>query len=122
MPVQYILANLLANTEAAVGAILLDDTGETVDLACSEVAPADLQIVGAYLGIYLRQMSATLSEGSLGRPRLVHIERDGMHLHLTTLPDGYFLALLQRTPAVVGAARAGLARAADELRREIFQT
>ncbi len=121
MPVQYILANLLANTEDALGAILLDDTGETVDLAGAEVAPLDLRIVGAYLGIYLRQMSAILADSSLGRPRLVHIEREAMHVHLTTLPDGYYLALLQRSPSLVGSARAGLARAAAELRREIFE-
>ena len=36
MPFQYTLANLLAENEGALGVLFLDETGETVDLACAE--------------------------------------------------------------------------------------
>jgi hypothetical protein len=47
MVFQFILANLLANNDRAVGVLFLDGTGETVDLACSEFTPYDMRIVGA---------------------------------------------------------------------------
>lgn len=54
MPFQYILANLLAHNDGAVGVLFLDDTGETVDFACSDYSPYQMRVVGAYVGIYLR--------------------------------------------------------------------
>ena len=33
MPFQYVLANLLAKNEGAVGVLFLDDSGETIDLS-----------------------------------------------------------------------------------------
>ena len=39
MPFHYILANLIANNEGSVGALFLDPTGETIDLACTEITP-----------------------------------------------------------------------------------
>lgn len=120
MPFQYVLANLLAKSEGAVGALLLDDTGETVDIACSELPPFDVKLIGAYLGIYLKHASQILEGSSMGDLRVLHIERDRLHLQIATLPDGYFLALVQRRPAPVAAARGRLLRAAEELRAEVF--
>ncbi len=120
MPFQYILANLLAQNRDAVGVIFLDDNGEAVDFAAAELAPFDLQLVGAQMGIYLRRIRAVTAASALGDPDLVHVERDGLHLHAVSLPDGYLLALLQRRPALVATARASLRRAARELRREVF--
>lgn len=121
MPFQYILANLLAANDGAAGVLFLDDSGETVDLACSEHAtPYDLRVMGAYLGIYLRQIENVAEAGRLGVPRMIHIERGGLHVYAAPLPDGYHVALVQRPPALVARARQSLHQAADQLRREFF--
>ena len=118
---QYVLANLLAANEGAVGVLFLDGTGETVDLACSDFGHYEMRVIGAYLGIYLRQLDRFLDRGAdLGRPRMIHIEKRAVHIYAMPLPDGYYLALVQRHPALVARAKKTLAQAVDELRRELF--
>ncbi|MEO8504329.1 MAG: hypothetical protein ABI609_10575 [Acidobacteriota bacterium] len=118
----YVLANLLANNEHAVGALFLDDSGETVGMACADFTPYQMRIVGAYLGIYLRQLDRFFDGAALGSAKLIHIEKQGLHIHALLLPDGYYLALIQRRPSLVARARAALADAGSQLRRELFDT
>lgn len=121
---QYVLANLLAANEGAVGVLFLDGTGETVDLACSDFGHYEMRVIGAYLGIYLRQLDRFLANGGngadLGRPRMIHIEKRAVHIYAMALPDGYYLALVQRHPALVARARQTLEQAVDQLRSELF--
>jgi hypothetical protein len=118
----YVLANLLANNQHAVGALFLDDSGETVGMACAEFTPYQMRVMGAYLGIYLRQLDRFFHRTDLGAPELIHIEKHGLHVHALALPDGYFLALVQRRPALVAHARATLTDAGQQLRHELFDT
>lgn len=121
MPFQYILANLLAASDGAVGVIFIDDQGETVDLACADVTtPYDLRVMGAYLGIYLRHVEDVVSSAGLGEPRMIHIERSGLHIFANPLPDGYHVALVQGQPALVAHARRGLSVAAKQLADQLF--
>jgi hypothetical protein len=120
LPYHYILGNLLSRNDGAVGVLFLDDSGETVDLACSEYTPYQMRVVGAYFGIYLRQLERFLAGADLGVPRLVHVEKDALHFHAMALPEGYYLVLVQRQPALVALARESLIDAADHLRRELF--
>ncbi len=120
MPFQYTLANLVAANEGTIAVIFLDETGETVDLACADYTPFEMKIIGAYLGIYLRQFAILNESGSLGQVEVMHIERDEVHLFAMPLADGYFLALIQRRPAVVGRTLRSLRAACDEIMDEIF--
>ena len=120
MVFQYVLANLLANNDQALGALFLDGSGETVDLACAEFSPYEMRVIGAYLGIYLRQLEKVLANNDLGEPRMIHIEKKAMHIYVVPLPDGYHLALVQRHPALVGRARESLNEAVEQLKRELF--
>lgn len=120
MPFQYTLANLLAANEGAIAVLFLDDSGEVVDLACADRSPYQMKVLGAYVGIYLRQLGSVLAKADLGSPELLHIEKDRLHLFAMALPDGYYLLLVQRRPALVGRCRAALERARDEIAREIF--
>jgi len=120
MPFHYVLGNLLARNEGAVGVLFLDDTGETIDLACSDFSPYQARVTGAYLGIYLRQLERFLATSELGAPRLVHVEKEGLHLYAQALPDGYYLVLVQRQPAVVARARQSLDDACAQLVRALF--
>jgi predicted regulator of Ras-like GTPase activity (Roadblock/LC7/MglB family) len=123
MAFEYVLANLLANNDHALGALFLDNTGETVDLACGDgFTPYEMRVVGAYLGIYLRQMEKLLANNDLGEARMIHIEKRDLHIYVVPLPDGYHLALVQRHPALVGRARATLNDAVEQLTRELFPT
>lgn len=120
MPFQYTLANLLVANPGTVAVLFLDETGETVDMACSEFTPYQMKIVGAYLGIYWRQIVTLMETLPLGAPAMLHIEKDGIHLFVAPLRDGYYLALAQRRPAVVALTRRSLLYACDEIIREIF--
>lgn len=117
---QYVLANLLANNDDALGALFLDDNGETVDLACAGYTPYQMRVVGAYLGIYLRQIEKLFTDNDLGSPRVVHIEKRDIHIYAMPLPDGYYLVLVQRRPALVAHARITMADVAQQLTHELF--
>ena len=122
MPFQYVLANLLADHPEAVGVLFLDDSGETVDFACADDSPYEIQLLGAYLGIYLRQLGDVVDAAALGSIRNIYIERRNRHLHVAVLPDGYCLALVQRHPARVARARHRLTVAAQSIAREVFNS
>jgi predicted regulator of Ras-like GTPase activity (Roadblock/LC7/MglB family) len=100
--------------------MFLDGTGETVDLACADFSPYEMRIIGAYLGIYLRQLERLVVQNDLGEPRMIHIEKRDLHIFVVPLPEGYHLALVQRQPALVGKARQTLAEAVEQLKRELF--
>jgi hypothetical protein len=122
MPYQYILGNLLARNEGAVGVLFLDDAGETVDFACSDFSPYQMRIVGAYVGIYLRQVQQFLAEVGQGPARWLHIEKEGLHIYARPLPDSYYVVLVQRAPALAGRAHQTLDQASEQLSRELFGT
>jgi hypothetical protein len=117
---QYILANLLANNADCLGVLFLDPTGETVEMSCSDSSPYEMRILGAYLGIYLRQLDKVLVHNQLGEPQLVHIEKSAAHVFAVPLSEGYYLAMVQRQPALVARSRATLEEAARQLERELF--
>lgn len=117
---QYTLANLLAHNEGAVAVLFLDETGETVDLTFTDVKPFQMKIAGAYVGIYLRQLAVMLSRADLGATEMLHIEKDDIHMYATPLPEGYYLVLVQRRPALVARARETLLKAREEIAQEIF--
>ena len=117
---QYVLANLLAQNDGVVGVLFLDGSGETVDIACSEFGHYEMRVLGAYLGIYLRQVERLLTGNDLGRPRMIHIEKRAVDIYAMPLPDGYYLALVQRHPALVARARRTLEEAVAQLERELF--
>lgn len=120
MPLEFVLGNLLADNDHAVCALLLDESGETVDFASSGLAPYDARVMGAYLGIYLRQLGTLAERTALGEPRRLHIEKGEIHIYVDLLPEGYYLVLVQERPGLVARARASLSEAAEQLRREVF--
>ena len=122
MPFQYVLSNLLAQNDGAVGVLFLDDSGETIDLACTDFSPYQARILGAYAGIYARQLGRFLTGYDLGEPLLVHIEKAALHLHVMMLPEGYYLVLVQRHPAMVARARQSLREASEQLTRALFSS
>jgi hypothetical protein len=117
---QYILANLLADNADCLGVLFLDATGETVEMSCSDASPYEMRLLGAYLGIQLRQLDKVLTHNQLGEPLLVHIEKRSTHVFAVPLSEGYYLAMVQRQPALVARSRATLEEAARQVERELF--
>jgi hypothetical protein len=122
MPFQYILTDLLAQNEGAVGALFLDDAGETIDYACTDSNPMDMRLLGAYVGIYLRQLRRFLEPGVFGTLGTVHIESSELHVFAVPLEDGYYLVVAQRSPTLSARTRRQVDRAAKLLVRELFAT
>jgi|CXWL01.1.fsa_nt_gi hypothetical protein len=119
MPFHYILANLLAKNDA-VGVLFVDGSGEAVDLACADFTPYQMKVVGAYMGICLHQMQRLLGSGDWGSPQIIHVEREELHFYGVTLPEDYYLVLVQHRPGLVARSRASLLDAAEQLRRTLF--
>ena len=120
MPFSAVLENLLARNDRAAGALFLDAGGETVGYACAAITPYELRVLGAYLGIYLRQLDRLFAGYELGAPRLIHIAQQAAHIYALPLPEGYCVALVQHQPGLVAQARASLLDAAEQLRSEIL--
>lgn len=120
MPFEYILADLLSRNESAVGALFVDESGETVDVACADYTPVQVRIIGAYLGIYLRQLGDLTEQTGLGEPQVLQISSHGLNIYAIPMPDGYSLALLQRAPSNTGRARRSLLEAGRQIHRELF--
>ena len=55
-----------------------------------------------------------------GDPSWLHIEKEDLNIYAMPLPDGYFVVLVQRGPAVVATAKRSLAHACEQLTRELF--
>lgn len=114
------LDRLLRANDGASAVLFLDDSGEVIDLVCSAYDPYSMKIVGAYVGIYLRQLRSLLARAEMGEPRLLHIEKEKAHFYAAALPDGYYLVLIQDRPALVARACETLDQARREITEEIF--
>ncbi len=119
MPFNYLLTNLLVDVPEAVGAIFLDDDGETVDFVTRHGEPFDLKVEGAIQGIFTRQLGMTFSEAGIGS--LEHFMVEGAELATLThiLPDGYYVVLVARKPVARARAQHHLEQTARMLAREL---
>jgi hypothetical protein len=120
MPFEYILSGLLSATPNSVGALFVDDNGETVHVACSTYTPTEMKVLGAYVGLHIRRVNEYLPVEQNGELELLHIENDGLHVYASPLPEGYYLVLAQKTPGLTAVARRSLASASQALRTELF--
>lgn len=120
MPFEYVLRDLLARTDQGVGALFLDESGEAVDVACSDLTPTQLRIIGAYLGIYLRQLRRLAELTEVGETQLLHVAQDELSIFAVPLPEDYCLALIQRRPALVAPALRSLEEAREMISAQLF--
>src|SRR5688572_13661456 len=95
-----VLKQLLDEAPAALAALFLDESGEVVEMVAGDLPEEEIRIVGAYLGIHLRQIGRILADARLGEPRWLLLEKDALHVHVLPLPDGYYLVLVQRRPEI----------------------
>lgn len=119
MPFNYLLTNLLVDVPEAVGAIFLDEEGETVDFVTRHGEPFDLKVEGAYQGIFTRLLSTTAAAVGIGRIESFIVEARELATLTHILPAGYYVVLVARRPVARARAQHFLARTAALLAREI---
>lgn len=119
MPFNYLLTNLLVDVPAAVGAIFLDDEGETIECVTRHGDPYELKVEGAYHSIFARQIVDAGRE-HLGKTVATYV-MDGERLVTLTqvLPGGYYIVLVMDRGGSNALARFFLQRAAHVIRREL---
>jgi predicted regulator of Ras-like GTPase activity (Roadblock/LC7/MglB family) len=113
---QKILDALLASLEGLHAAVLLDNEGETVVASQRNGDDHSHRVLGAYQGIYLRDLARAFVRCGLGDVRSFTIDFDGSRVLTEALQDGYYVVLLASDAVSRSLARRQLARAADELR------
>ena len=120
MDFEYVLGELMARVEGAVGILLLDEQGECVDAFGSATSIHDIKVLGAYQGIFLQRLRTVLKRHDLGDCLEVTTQIGGSQLLTVPLPDGYYLTMVLGDEAVVGVARHELTDAARRIGEILF--
>lgn len=119
MPFNYLLTNLLVDVPEALGAIFLDDEGETVEFVTRHGEPFDLKVEGAYQGIFTRQLGSASAASGIGELEFFVVEGEELATLTHLLPDGYYVVLVARKPVAGARAQHHLRQTARLLAREL---
>ncbi|MGH9440798.1 MAG: roadblock/LC7 domain-containing protein [Thermoanaerobaculia bacterium] len=116
MILQNILDSLVSSLEGLDAAVLLDNEGEAVVAAHRKGDDHTHRVVGAYQGIYLRDLARAFTRCGLGEIRSFTIEFGNSCVFTEALQDGYYVVLLANNAVTQSLARRRLDLAARELR------
>ena len=122
MPFLRILHELVSSTNGALGAIFLDQEGETVEVLTDRPLEADdndLKVIGAYSGIFLTRLRNMCSDTGIGRLDRFKIDFDATTILTCDLKDGYYVVLLVDASANEGMAWQRLVACRDRLLGEM---
>ena len=119
MPFNYLLTNLLVDVPAAVGAIFLDDEGETIECVTRHGDPYELKVEGAYHSIFKRKITEAASGLGPGHTTCYSLVGHRLTALTQVLPGGYYVVLVLGRAGPEALARFHLQRAARVLAREI---
>ena len=120
MPFQYLLSNLLADVPGAVGAIVLDEEGETVEWVSRDSRdPYELKVEGAYHSIFKRQLADASEATTSGRLRSYTFTGHDLVTLTWLLPHGYYVLLVMRRGGSPAVASYHLRRVARALELEL---
>lgn len=119
MPFNILLTNLMVDVPEAVGAIFLDDEGETVDFVTRHGEPFDLKVEGAVQGLFTRQLDSTSTSTGIGSLEYFVIEGTQLATLTHVLPDGYYVVLVVRKPVARARAQHHLRETAKMIAHEL---
>lgn len=120
MPFHSILTDLVRAEEDVLGALFVDDSGELIGLACADDDRERMELIAAYLPLYLQRLRAVLAGVEGGVPRLLHIRRHDLDLHAAELPENYVLSLVTGPRGRSATTRRRLELGARRLAREVL--
>ena len=86
MPFHTILTDLVRAEEDVLGALFVDDSGELIGMACADGQRDRLELIAAYLPLYVQRLQTVLDGVEGGDPRLLHIRRHDLELHAACCP------------------------------------
>jgi len=116
---QQILDTLVASLSGLLAAVLLDGEGETVVAAHRAGDDHSHRVLGAYQGIYLRDLVRAAARCGLGAIRQFSFDFGEMRVHTEALQDGYYIVVLTDDSVSPAVARRRLALASIELRENL---
>jgi predicted regulator of Ras-like GTPase activity (Roadblock/LC7/MglB family) len=122
MPFRRILQELVNSTHGALGAIFLDQEGETVEVLTErpfEADDNDLKVVGAYSGIFLTHLRTLCQDTGAGKLDRYKLEFATTSVFSCDLKDGYYVVLLTDATANEGVAWQKLCECRERLLGEM---
>jgi predicted regulator of Ras-like GTPase activity (Roadblock/LC7/MglB family) len=102
-----ILRDVVASTPGAIGAIMVDQEGESVQFWAErvfEIGADGIRAIGAYQGIHLSDLKRACSRAEAGRPERFVTEFANARILTYDLKDGYFVVLITDRSANEGVA------------------
>lgn len=94
MPYQRLMHALVNELDGAAGAVFLDQEGESVVTTERTLAKYELQVIGAYAGIFLSQIRRVCDGLRFGSAEHFKLQCRESTLLITNLKDGYYLVLV----------------------------
>jgi predicted regulator of Ras-like GTPase activity (Roadblock/LC7/MglB family) len=119
---ETILRDLLATTPGAIGAIVLDKEGESVQFWAErvfDIGPDGLRAIGAYQGIYLAELRRICDRIGMGSPHRFTTEFARTKVLSWDLKDGYYVVVVIDGDANEGVAWHHLRSARQRLLAEL---
>ena len=119
MPFESILQKLVNQADGAVGAMLLDWEGESVEVVGVDIPEDELRLVGAYQAVFLDRLNKVCSETSVGQPEKFEVSLEESIFLNWVLHDGYYVVLVLRPDVPRGVAWYQLGRCRLRLLEEM---
>lgn len=119
MPFQTILSELVDGLEGALGAMFLDWEGEAVEIIGRDSSRYDLQLVGAYQGIFLDRLRRISQNCRLGVPQSFRVRLERSVFLNSVVNHDYYLVLVIRPDTLEPMAWERLRKARERLLEEI---
>jgi predicted regulator of Ras-like GTPase activity (Roadblock/LC7/MglB family) len=110
---------MVAAVPGALGAMFLDHEGEAVAVSGSQIPKYDLQVIGAYSGIFLSNARRVCEDVRLGAADRLKIQCHGSNLFIAALNDGYYMVLVLNSDSMDAFAWRHLLVARERLNQEI---
>src|SRR5688572_2335602 len=110
---------MMDGIEGALGAMFLDYEGEAVVIVPRKLPRYDLQVIGAYEGIYLGQLRRIAEASGMGSMERFTITCANSTLLAFTLKDGYYLVLVLDANGFEGVGWHRLAKCRDAILEEM---
>jgi len=119
MPFNYLLTNLLVDVPTAVGAIFLDEEGETIECVTRHTDPYEMKVEGAYHSIFMRRFAQAFHDDRSGGILRYTLSFDRLVTLTEVLPEGYYVVLVMDRNGPQAVARQHLRKTARIVAREL---
>ena len=117
MPFKSLLNRLLEDIPGALGAIIIDWEGESVDQV-ARMEDYDIKVLGAHKGIILNLLREAMAQFESGELEEVLIRTGNNKTLIAPLTVDYFLILTLGPQSIAARAAYKMRRCVDELRSE----